>query len=364
MAGLYVVCVLGVTQPKSLVLQAQRALVPFNTTWRGALPGGEIRTYNIVGLEPAEGPARPLYIFAGGYGDGAGTAGDPTYRFVREMAARGFAAAIVEIPGAGYLHNYPNRSDLDAREEVPCRCNGDRGIIAASEITFTYRGPKDTSGSALATLCDRARVNCDAGIALHGSSLGALLIGSASRFARGVTAELIWAAGGLSPGSGTCCGVHSGLTTCCEQMAGGVVGGTPLECMRSTADSPRRRYVIAAQDYFYGDCNDEWRGNNFPNDCSADRRGRSPGAVEQCRMISGRDCGASARSCIDPADGTGYYVPTNGEIGTDDSDSSHEFHMNVSVLNAVFVESTEPWGLTPSMDWLEEQVLSHSDDAT
>jgi len=363
---------LAATRAAALVLQDNGPqIVPFNTTWHGALPGSEIRTYSIIGYEPPveEGAGRPVYIFAGGFG-AAVTENHQNMRFAREMAMRGFIAAVIEIPGALLLQRYPDRDDRDAREEVPSRCEGDRGSLVASKITFSYSGVGDNSGSALATLCRRGRADCAAGIALHGVSLGGLLVGSASRYAHGLSATLIWAAGAFAPGWATCCGRTSGLTTCCDRSAGGVVGGTPLECMHSDADSARdpaaaasnapfRRYAIGADDVLYGNCNDEWTGNNEPHNCSFDRSGRSPGAVEQCRIMSDRDCGEGARSCIDPDDGSGYYVPIEAEIGSEHD--SHEFHNgggDDGGLNPRFVGSEAPWGLGPSMDWLQERVVS------
>jgi hypothetical protein len=87
------------------------------------------------------------------------------------------------------------------------------------------------------------------------------------------------------------------------------------------------------------------------------------------RRDSGYDCGNSTE-CIQ-ADGSGYTVPGWQQIGPLVAMANgHNFHSTVPmnqecdddvpidecdiryIMNPQFVNSTEPWGMLPSLEWL------------
>ena len=84
----------------------------------------------------------------------------PELEFARFMALRGYVAALVELP-----------------DGLDIRCSGtNRSLLARGELQYTWHGPGDnTSVGPIATLCRREGVDCAAGIAMHGLSLGAML---------------------------------------------------------------------------------------------------------------------------------------------------------------------------------------------
>ena len=249
------------------------------------------------------------------------------------------------------------------------RCSGgdqrDPALEEASRLVFGWSGPHDTSGTALATLCQRPNANCNAGIALHGSSVSGLLSSMAPRFARGVTAALIWSSGSVVPGGHSCCGLYSnsnGNLTCCstQNTSSPVVGGSSLECVKynSTSrylDKSRRRLTITTVDHEYGDC-----FHNPPDDirhCDHERS-MTQGAKHIGRVDSGYDCG-NASHCIQ-ADGSGYYVVSHEEMGLAAEYNAHNFYQDTRKtryggthgLNPTFVNSDADWGFGPSFDWL------------
>jgi hypothetical protein len=243
---------------------------------------------------------------------------------------------------------------------------------------FSYSGPGDTSDSAVATLCRRSTVDCEAGIAIHGISLGGLLGLVAPRFAKGVTASLTWSAGTMVAGGDSCCGICSNMTECCEPSVPeglpAVLGGSLIDCVTDSATTPylprsRRRLIIGERDDYYGDCLCPLRCENQDRDngcgpvCVCNHT-KPNGALKQCKLGSGYDCGDES-DCIMP-DGSGYYIPTPGQVGgsLNRSHQGHIFHIvlervagrddNQLALNPSFAKTGAAWGLASSLDWLAE----------
>ena len=328
------------------------------------------RQYDLRGHEPSSGTGHPVYMFV---------AGDQTrvtryssdLRFTREMAARGFVAALVEYPGMRYpqyrypqddVHHEPTVFNLNdeertsaaevARRDLTLTCSGkNNSLITVAREIFSYAGPGDTtSTSAVATLCRRNGVDCSAGVAIHGMSLGGLLSHYAPQFAPAVSASLVWSAGNFVPGVESCCSV-TGNSSCCDE-ADGIIGGSSLDCMIDSVLSTflpksRRRLVIGAADLYYG-----------TNDTTF-------GAIAQCKRGTGYDCGTRS-DCIQ-ADGSGYYVPSVDDVGGLLHASTgrlgmqgHAFYVDCRSnvysekheLNDDFLEAEEEWGLKRSFDWL------------
>ena len=306
-------------------------------------------TYEVRGFSPGSGQY-PLYIYAGGVTDLV-TENYATLEFARQMASRGFLAANIETPGMiTLIHTI--RSAAEAGREVALSCSGgNTSLEANARALFSYGGAgDDSSPGALATLCRLPNADCAAGIALHGMSLGGLLALLAPRYATPrITAALVMSAGNIVPYGNSCCGRFSANFSCCQP--GSVVGGDNLECLLDGAVSPnldrgRRRMVIASADSLYGDCEYDVGGALDAGDYSAGAscNVRSEhGGIAQCARGSGYDCGADERECIQ-ADGSGYVVPTSAE--------GHSFHMGGLTLNTTFVDTSEAWGMRPSLDWL------------
>jgi len=311
--------------------------------------------FRILGYAP-EGEGLPVYVFIGG--SLTPTRLDaPEFRFTRDMASRGFVSVMVEVPGQD-LQVFPEM--YEAGDAIKMRCAGaPHSLLNASRAVFQHRS--DTSGtSALATICSLPHADCDAGIALHGISLGGLLTTVAPTFATGITGLLVWSAGVFVGGGDSCCGKFSGNVSCCGDDADVVVGGELMFCEGYDAtstylDRTRRRRVIAASDYYYGDCNCPPDSTNF-DDCVCDSHG-GHGALVQSSLTSGYECG-ERRDCIQP-DGSGYYVPSREEVAATES-HSHQGHVFWTVapeydrLNPAFVETAAAWGLQSGFDWLAE----------
>lgn len=223
-------------------------LVPFHDTY----DIGIATTLHIVGYEPASALRHPLYVLVLGSHANC-TLHMPEALLAREMAARGFAAAIVQIPGQRFTDDI-----LDMPDAAHCE-GSNRSLLNMSQRVFAYSGSGDTSPSAIATLCRRPSIACERGIAVHGVSLvscwtasylhiphlsrsmlqlssllcaavtldhctqheshdllvkphtpqGALLGELAPRFAVGITAMLTYSAGNLVAGGKSCCGIFS-----------------------------------------------------------------------------------------------------------------------------------------------------------
>jgi len=356
-------------EPSSLHLQADNDFVPFEATYR--LPSINF-TFSVRGIEPAEGHQFPLYLHVGGNMDRIGP-DFPAQRYMEEMARRGYAAALVEVPGQRdtLLGSSESRDQIASDAEVLVHCSGPNGLVAAARKIFTYHGRGDAmSPGPIAMLCRRARVDCSLGIVLHGISLGGLLVGVAPRFATGVTASLTYSSGALVPGGYSCCGLIGGNMSCCDET--GQVGGSPLPCEHDETRSPylertRRRLILALNDFYYADCEDARSEScHFDSDYSV---------LYQAKLASGENCG-QARDCIMP-DGHGYYLPNMAEIKGCEGcrisrEQAHIFHRirdrpgcgpddhpepdcgATPDHNPEWVQTDAPWGLTASFDWLAE----------
>jgi hypothetical protein len=202
-------------------------------------------TYELVGHEPTDGDGFPVYMHAGGAGDKLENPDEPysapELTFTREMARRGYVAAISELP-----------------ERFQMACDQ---LLNNSRYIFGYGGADDTtSTSAIATLCRRPGADCSNGVALHGLSVAGMLAGVAPRFAP-VTGLLSWSNGIYVPHGHSCCGNfgHSGEPdySCCPED-GGLIGGSRLECLTAEAQAPylapnRRRLTLGQGDPLYSE---------------------------------------------------------------------------------------------------------------
>jgi len=352
-----------VTDAMTLQSEADK-LTPIDTHWE--LDG--VR-YRILGWQPP-GTGHPIFLHAGGSGEEIRTSTTEYQNFTRQMARRGFLSVAVGLPGQ-VVDDAPDTYDRDAAVTLRCN-NNEHSLLNVSRDVFTYRGPGDNeSTSALATICRLERADCSAGIALHGASLGALLGTLAPRFAVGITASLMWSAGVYVAGGLSCCGLFN-ATSCCSSGPDVVMGGEMMACLvddpKSVLPSNRRRRIIAAGDFYYGDCVCPHASGPFAEcTCEQGREGAiAPGAVVQSALLSGYDCGG-ATDCIQP-DGSGYYVPSVEEVGGNPQHSmnNHVFWAILAtpasrrrpgenpnnMLNPNFVETRAPWGLKSSFDWL------------
>jgi len=318
-----------------------------------------------MGYEPATGGGHPVYLFtSGGYPSfpGGGLRSNmPEMLMMKEMAKRGFVSAIAEIP---QIDSYGMKCDT-----IP----GNLSLTNFSQMVYQWRGTGDnTSQSPLALLCRRNNTDCEAGISLHGHSLGGLLANLAPQHAMGVKSLLIWGSGSRIPyGDNYCCGMFSGGRECCDPDA--LVGGAPLPCETYAAtasylDRTRRRIIVYANDHEYGDCSFPYGGDplNQPR-CNVTSATNPAGAVILGRRDSGYDCGEDPH-CIQ-ADGSGYYVPEFTEVGVKATlpvGNPHNFHNmptertaknqwvdNSYYLNKNWVHARTAWGMRPCLDWLD-----------
>jgi len=310
-----------------------------------------------------------VYMHAGGAGDKLENPDEPysapELTFTREMARRGYVAAISELP-----------------ERFQMACDQ---LLNNSRYIFGYGGADDTtSTSAIATLCRRPGADCSNGIALHGLSVAGMLAGVAPRFAP-VTGLLSWSNGIYVPHGHSCCGTfgHSGEPdySCCPED-GGLIGGSRLECLTAEAQAPylapnRRRLTLGQGDPLYSEytcpertsqeCQDVNDGVTNMTHCTCDHE-RVDSAINQCRAVSGYDCG-DTYDCIQP-DGSGYYVATVAQVGGDTTHilQAHNFHLIAGraapgqppqytehyAINPRFEQTSEAWGLIPQLEWLAE----------
>jgi len=288
----------------------------------------------------------------------------PEDRFGREMAGRGFVAAMVEVP-----------------DRVGMACSGTNlSLVELASAMFTYRGPGDNHTGALAAMCRRELADCSQGIAMHGLSVSGMLVRMVPRYALGVTAVLVWSAGVRMPFGYSCCGLLSGRTSCCN--ADDVPGGTPIPCITDEEITPylpksRRRLIIASHDTMYGDfecqagCADMVQPNCTYN---ASRVGA---AIDQARQVSGYQCGSTDSesnathtvNCL-RGDGSGFYIPSIEDVGARRNHilQGHNFHLvtddyNPNIppqhafdydFNPNFLATTDPWGFIASFKWLAE----------
>ena len=334
--------------------------LPEGLRWFSATYSVQGATYHIEGVEPADGPPRPVYAFFGGDTMRVTknvTQAPVSHYLVRLMAQRGFSAAMVEYPG---MHHPQELHDDENAPESTLRDRGLQQLVLNCEPAYNNSLPtvarRVFTRNAFEVLCGREGVDCGRGLAVHGVSLGGLLSTLSPQFAP-VTALLIYSSGTYIPGADSCCGIKD--RSCCQEWAytRDMVGGNPLPCMMDAAQQPflprsRRRTVIGSDDLYYG--------------------GEGPlGAVAQASLRSGTDCGASA-NCIDDHDGFGYYIPSNDEVGQRDDMSendrrghSHAFILDLppppgappvprgeDPVNPRWVETDAPWGATASCDWL------------
>jgi hypothetical protein len=339
--------------------------------------------YNMQGYVPATGKDYPVYLFVSGAGPWTNTIRNqpfdenlPEMTMVAAMARRGFASAISEFP----MVMGPHLRCHALSTGTPCLMDHARQV-------FSWTGPNDRSSiGPLATLCRLGISDCSRGIALHGHSVGGLLANLAPRFAP-VTGLLLWGAGSRLPYGFSCCGANSRNYSCCEEGNGydaplgelPVVAGSELPCLMYNETKPyldrsRRLLIIATNDHEYGDCDLDMQEATGVY-CNATDGWNPFGSIILGRRDSGYDCGNATR-CIQN-DGSGYIIPLWTDIGDRAVNNAHNFHTIVPgmadgracfvpgmtdedemdeecryVLNPEWVNSTAPWGLTPSIQWL------------
>jgi len=306
--------------------------------------GGYQKPLGVMGYEPMSGTGLPVYLFCAGMGNWIEGFNEtaPEARFPVEMARRGFISVMMELP------------------DIPGLSCPTLERFSRMLFNYTSSAPSTALVSPLARICGRPRADCRAGLALHGSSIGALLLQLAPQYAEGVSALLMWAAGSRIPGGYSCCGAFSGNRSCCEG-AHPVVGGSPIQCERYEVtrhflDRSRRRLILADYDHEYGDCTGLHGGVN--NMCHH-AEGMRTGAKSIGRTDSGYDCG-EATNCLQP-DGSGYYIPTFEDFGEEANTNGHNFYRlnpgpdEDNAINALlpeFVHSPDPFGLANNMDWI------------
>ena len=350
-------------EPHTLQNNDDDGLIPFRMTYNY-----RDVTYTINGHEPSGGGPHPVYIFAPGVYINLTDVDSIAHVFTREMARRGYVAAVAELPGTVPVQSNPLITQATANTLYALSCTGsDVALDALVERVWS-----ETSTGPLSTVCRREAADCSAGVALHGVSLGAFHIQLAARYTKLITATLVFSAGNFLTGGDTCCGVLSGNRSCCTeaQTANHVIGGTSLDCFTDEAltrhlPRSRRRIIITHSDRFYGDCSQD------PTpECTPDSHAESYGAVAQCIRSSGMEAGGSCTGgeCI-RADGSGFYAPTEEEVnvdgrchpdGADGREAvGHHFYccddgawLGHCPISQAFVETEAPWGLRPSFDWL------------
>ena len=165
-----------------------------NFTLEYISPSNASHRLSIYGWEPAHGSGYPVYLHAGGGGDKFDD-NTPEIEMAQAMAERGFVAAIIEVPSTIHVM-------CESYVAVPYH-----SLLEFSDFIFGYRGQNDTRPTALSTMCRRATADCNAGIALHGLSVGGMLTALAPQVADGVTAELRWSSGINVAGAFSCCGL-------------------------------------------------------------------------------------------------------------------------------------------------------------
>ena len=203
------------------------------------------KTYQIKGLEPAEGDSFPLYIWLDGTTMPFNHALDR--KQMHAMVKRGYVAVQVDYYKYSYGSGWLGCSQYEAKA---------RSI---------FKGPE----SALAKLCARPRVDCSKGIAVHGFSQGSHIAILGAKYSPQVKAALSYG---------------NGVRTF----------GTSSYCMKDRYVSkylPRsqRRYVAGSRDPIFGGLFSKY------------------GTIRQHRQLTGYKCGWSRFNCIQP-DGSGYYL--------------------------------------------------------
>ena len=166
---------------------------------------------------PLQASGHPVYIYITG---GGMFLSDNSYQldFGRRMAQQGFVAAMVE-------GNFGCATVCGAASN---------SLESCAQRIFSYTGAGDTTHGLVATMCRRSGVDCTLGVAVHGFSLGGLLVALAAPHSDVITASLIWGAGTFNAGSDSCCSAVSGVHTCCEPD-----DGTPVCLSRALWSPPK-----------------------------------------------------------------------------------------------------------------------------
>ena len=193
----------------------------------------------------------------------------PEISLAQEMAARGFVAAIIELPQDLYMG-----------------CMGENSVFDFARRIYGYDGEGDESSTALAVLCRREAADCTSGIALHGLSASGMLIGMAPRVATGVTAALFWSSGVFVPGGRSCCGMVRALRHCSRAaralwpsriapaLTAGARGGRRFRATSRAAQTRRRPLRLRTRRPLVGRCSRALRTTSLPASCR-DRGGGS-----------------------------------------------------------------------------------------
>jgi len=358
----------------------------------------------IYGYEPAEGSGYPVYVHSGGLSDKFDCE-TPEIMYAQMMAERGYVGAVMEMP-SGDFSEFVCDGHEDSLMNLSRRIfgySGEGDTQSTALATLCRRESADCgAGIAVHGLSISGIIASIAG--RYASGVTALL-----RWSSGVFAPYGHGTCGLFSGDFSDCSstanfsktVHNYTTRIGQDeyafprsVINGTrtthtvgVGGLELWCAEDEAlsdylDSSRRRHINSEDDVSYGNYHCNVRGPSFPDGSPGavvsmpdirlcDTHLESPdAALPQLRRASGRDCG-DERNCV-AEDGSGYYLLEHGETGGEVNSSSqaHNWHMLFDefdpnsgrppqhthgfFVNPTTRNTTLPFGLTPTFDWLAE----------
>jgi hypothetical protein len=285
----------------ALVLTAASAFAAaqttaFSTTYRGGSSSFCGSTYKISGAEPTASGRFPVYVHIGGTGESYTS--NWANAAVQAAAAKGFVAATIEYDNG----SFGSCSTISSRT----RC-----IFNAN-----------SSNSAIAKLCARAKADCSKGVVTGGLSQGSIISVLSKNYDSRVRAS-------MGQGTGTAYSIYS-LTSC---MSNG----------RHTQPGNRIRIINGQQDLFVG--------------------GSVASAGASGQRVTGAVCASGTQNCLQ-ANGSGWYVVRDNQV--QDGFADHCFmgyaggpstgQCSGMGVDANYQFGSEPWALNPTLDWLKSFV--------
>ena len=272
----------------------------FTTTYtgQGAAASTCNTSFTITGQEPTASGTFPVFLYMVGTGETATNA--PATAAVARMASLGFVAGTVDY-NAGTFDN----------------CAGIRG---KASCMFN----PSSSSSAVSRLCSRAKADCSKGIVVGGFSQGAVIATQAKNFDARVQAA--WGIG-----DGVQYTAIFNLSSC---QADG----------NHALASNRLRAIVGQRDQFVG------------NGALGIGAGTAAAVRTQLTSLTGLACSSTAFDCL-RSDGSGWYIVQNNQVQDGAADhcfmrASGDCLGNQNDLDAGWLNGSDPWELTASLNWL------------
>ncbi|MEW6733580.1 MAG: hypothetical protein AB1489_19785 [Acidobacteriota bacterium] len=285
----FVLALMLLSVPTNMSVSAQATTTNFTATYRGQGSNSSTcnTTFNIVGQEPSASGTYPVFVYT--VGTNENFTSSLATAAVNGMAQRGFVAATIQYANG----QFGTCSQISGKAEC---------IYDANSAT-----------SAITTLCNRPKADCNKGIVVAGFSQGSVIADLAKNFDARV--EAAW-----GMGDGVSYTFLFNLRSC---LANG---------NRALA-SDRLRAINGQRDIFVGS--------------------NTSGVRSQLQTLTGFNCGSSALSCLQN-NGSGWYIVQDGQTQDGRADHCYMFVGGCTGnLDPNFVNGNAPFCLNPNLDWLK-----------